>query len=396
MKVLLLTSRGRAMVILLVSLLVSLSSSAQEISINVSRQVLTNTKYITALIPGSRAYNAFDASVLWNTGGNDAAMYGFPRLGIGVSYSALGALDCTDGGKIGDTYSFYFILMRDLLHLGPVTAGYNVQAGAALMQNHYDRFNNPLNDLYGGPLTFHFKSGLYLQATLAERWRIGAEVAFKHNSAARLFIPNRGLNAMAYSISTAYMLGGRKLTPEAKNNAAKALDSPLRAAVFAAGGIHRCMAEFEADGKLPASERPESYTPWFKGSIGIEGVWRYCRKTSTGLQLELHYLSNTGALRRSDKVLYPKEERSYSPWAPGIAVIQDFYLGQFSAGVGLGAYLFRQVGVHEDHGRLYQKVNFRYYPSFLPSFFAGISLRVHEFSRADYFEFSVGKAFGRN
>jgi hypothetical protein len=114
------------------------------------------------------------------------------------------------------------------------------------------------------------------------------------------------------------------------------------------------------------------------------------------IQAELHYISNTVALQKSDNILYGAAERSYSPWAPGLAIIQDFYIGSFTAGVGLGAYLFREVGIHENHGRLYQKVNIRYYPDFLPSFFAGISLRVHEFSRADYFEFSVGKSFGFN
>lgn len=370
--------------------------NAQDISVSASRHVLTNTKYISALIPGDRGFNSFDAAITWKSSGEWARLYGDPNMGFGVSWCNLGALDCKDGAKVGDSFAFYGTWMRDLLRLGPVAAGYCVQGGMALMSNPYHKIDNPLNDLYGGPLTFHFKAGVFLRASIASGWSINAEVAFKHNSAARLFIPNRGLNALSYSLGASYAIGDKTVTPGAKLPTASPLMSKVRLAVFAGGGIHRCMAEFEADDMLASGSRPDSYTPWFKGSAGIEAVWHYCKKTSTGLQAELHYISNTVALQKSDNILYGAAERSYSPWAPGLAIIQDFYIGSFTAGVGLGAYLFREVGIHENHGRLYQKVNIRYYPDFLPSFFAGISLRVHEFSRADYFEFSVGKSFGFN
>ena len=109
-----------------------------------------------------------------------------------------------------------------------------------------------------------------------------------------------------------------------------------------------------------------------------------------GLQAELHYLSNMEALKRADTALFGPGERSYAPLAPGIALIQDLYFGSFTAGVGVGAYLFRAFGEHEDHGLLYQKVHLRYYPPALRRVFAGVAIRAHEFGTADYIEFSIG------
>jgi hypothetical protein len=161
-------------------------------------------------------------------------------------------------------------------------------------------------------------------------------------------------------------------------------------AVFAGGGILRCMAEYDADRLLPPEQRQERYTPWFKGSIGAEVDWRYSRRTSTGAQAEFWYLSNTEAIRRADDALYGPAARRYSPFAAGIGLIQDFYFGSLTAGIGVGAYLFKQSGKHEDNGRLYQKVYLRYYPPALKRVFAGAAIRAHHFGKADYIEFSIG------
>lgn len=380
--------------ILLVSLamccLCLASARAQEISISAGRNVLTNTKYITDLVPGARGYNAFDIGLGWRSEGKEAAGYGNPLLGAGFSWSNLGAVDCVPGSSLGDAFALYGFFKRDLLHAGPVSAGYDIQLGGALMTNPYHKTENPLNVLYGGPFTFHIKGGLFVETVVGKDWKVGAEVGFKHNSACRLIIPNRGLNAVCYTLSASYSLGNTTIEPGKAIPAVTPLDKRFRVAVFASGGIHKCMAEFEADQLLPPEERPDQYTPWFKGSVGAEVVWRYCRKTSTGLQAELHYIANTEALRRSDAALYGAKDLEYSPFAPGVGFIQDLYFGSWSVGAGMGVYLYRKVGIHEDRGPLYQKVFLKYYPPFLPSCFAGISLRAHKFNRADYLEFTVG------
>ena len=377
----------------LVMMLAPLSAGAQEVFFSAGRNVLTNTKYVTSLVDGSRGCNSFDAGILWKASGTAAAdMYNNPRIGLGFSYTNLGALDCVEGSSIGDSFALYGTFVRDVLILGPVRTGYDLQFGGALMTKPYHKTDNPLNVLYGGPFTFHIKAGIYVVGDITPRWSLGAEVAFKHNSACRLIIPNRGVNAVCYSFTSTYSFGNKTLKPGLQIKENSPLNRKLRFGLFASGGIHKCMAEWEADQLLPPQERPDYYTPWFKGSVGAEVIWRYCRRTSSGLQLELHYLGNMEALRRSDAAMYgaKAKEAGYSPLSPGVGFVQDVYFGSWALGGGFGVYLYRQVGIHENRGPFYQKVHLRYYPPFLPSCFAGIALRAHKFNRADYLEFTLG------
>lgn len=368
-------------------------AQAQEVYIAGDCNRFTDVKYITDLVQEPRVYGTFDVGIGWKTSGAEAARYNYPRVGVGVSYATLGQCNFTPGSRMGDSFSLYGFFMRDLVQTGWFSAGYSIELGAALMTHPYDKYSNPLNVVYGGPMTFHAKGGIYALAQVTDRLALGIEATYRHNSSCRLFIPNRGVNAYGCSISARYSIGNRTLEPG--SGPASDPDLPLnarwRVSVFGAGGIHKCNAEYYADQLLPPEERSDPYTPWFKGSAGLEATWRYCRRTSTALQLEVHYIANTEILKVCDERMYGSKDLEYSPWAPGIGFVQELYLGPFAAGAGAGVYLYRKVGIHEDHSRFYQKVYLRYYPPFLRSWFAGISMRAHTFNRADYLEFSVGK-----
>lgn len=367
------------------------AAGAQEVYVNVAENLMTKASNIRHLVQEPRRFQAFDIGLLWKTADTEAAgLYASPRLGLGFSYANLGSLTCIPGSRTGDSFSFYFRFERPLLQLGAFSAGYDLELGLALMTHYYDRYDNPDNSLYGGPYANHIKMGAFSRVQVGRNLALKAECNFRHNSNGRLFVPNGGVNSYSLALGASYAVGIHTLHPGAHRPEADPLDRKFRVSVFAAGGIHRCMAEYKADLLLPPGQRQEAYTPWFKGSIGADVIWRYSRRTSTGLQAELHYLSNMEALKRADTALFGPGERSYAPLAPGIALIQDLYFGSFTAGVGVGAYLFRAFGEHEDHGLLYQKVHLRYYPPALRRVFAGVAIRAHEFGTADYIEFSIG------
>lgn len=381
--------KKRGLTILL--LFVSAAAGAQELSVSVAENIFTQHPRILQLVQEPRQFQAFDIGVYWNTSDTEAArLFGAPRIGIGFSYANLGSCACVPGSRMGDSFTLYGRFERTLLHWGFFSAGYDLELGGALMTKYYDRFDNPDNTLYGGPYSNHIKADLFGRMQLSQHLALTLEVGFRHNSTGRVFIPNSGLNSYSYALGASYAVGDRTLRPGARRPEADPLEQRFRVGIFAAGGIHRCMAEYYADQKFPPEERQDSYTPWFKGSLGAEVVWRYSRRTSTGAQVELHYLSNTEALRRADTILYGAAERSYSPFAPGIGLTQELYFGSFTAGIGLGAYLFRAMGEREDHGPLYQKVFIRYYPPKLKRFFAGVAIRAHYFNQADYAEISFG------
>ena len=67
----------------LVLMLAPLSAGAQEVFFSAGRNVLTNTKYVTSLVDGSRGCNSFDAGILWKASGTAAAgMYNNPFRGF--------------------------------------------------------------------------------------------------------------------------------------------------------------------------------------------------------------------------------------------------------------------------------------------------------------------------
>lgn len=376
-----------------VLVLIGNGARAQEAYVAGDLNHFTDVGYLNELVQGAKVYGTFDVGIGWKTAGADAAMFKHPRVGVGLSYATLGSVQCTPGSRMGDAFSLYGFFMRDLVQAGWFSAGYDIELGLALMTHPYDKYDNPLNVVYGGPLTFHTKGGIYAMARVSERLSLEIEGTYRHNSSCRLFIPNRGVNAYGCSVSARYSFGSRTLEPGRGPAASPSLplNSPWRVSLFAAGGLHKCNAEYYADQLLPPQERSDPYTPWFKGSAGLEATWRYCRRTSTALQLEVHYIANTERLKYCDLRMYGRQEPEYSPWAPGIGFVQEIYLGPFTAGAGAGVYLWRRVGIHENHSNFYQKVFLRYYPPAIRSWFFGISMRAHTFDRADYIEFCVGK-----
>lgn len=376
-----------------IPLLISVKARGQEVYVAGDLNHFTDVGYLNELVQGAKVYGTFDVGIGWKTKGADAAMYNYPRVGFGLSYAALGAVQCTPGSRMGDSFSAYGFFMRDLVRTGWFSAGYSVELGLALMTHPYDKYDNPLNVVYGGPITFHAKGGVYAMAQVSDRLSLGIEATYRHNSSCRLFIPNRGVNAYGCSISARYAIGNHTLEPGGgpASNPELPINARWRVSVFAAGGLHKCNAEYYADQLLPPESRSDPYTPWFKGSAGLEAAWRYCRRTSTALQLEVHYIANTDRLKDCDQRMYGRQEPEYSPWAPGVGFVQELYFGPFTAGAGAGVYLWRRVGIHENHSRFYQKVFLRYYPPALRSWYAGISMRAHTFDRADYLEFCIGK-----
>ncbi len=378
--------------VLMALLSASTAAGAQEVYVSVAENVFTKTKRMERLVQGPMQFQAFDIGVYWKTSDTEAAgLYGFPRIGLGFSYANLGSLECIPGSRLGDSFTLYARLDRELLQWGIFSAGYDIEFGGAFMTRWYNRLTNPDNRLYGGPYANHAKFGAFTRLQISRTLALRAEVNFRHNSTGRLFVPNGGLNSVSYSLGAYYAVGDKTIKPGARRpEEDDPLDRRFRVAVYAGGGIHCCMAEFDADLLLPAEQRQEAYTPWFKGGIGAEIDWRYSRRTSTGAQIELQYLSNMDALRRSDTALYGPGDRKYSPVAAGIGLIQDLYFGSFTVGVGCGAYLYKKVGIHEDNGPLFQKVDIRYYPPAFKRIFAGMAIRAHKFGKADYVEFSLG------
>lgn len=367
------------------------TAEAQEVYVNVAENLMTTARPQKKLVLEPRRFQAFDIGILWETSDTEAAgLFSFPRIGVGFSYANLGSLACVPGSRMGDSFTLYIHLDRTFLQLGSFSAGYDLEFGPALMTHYYDRVTNPQNRLYGGPYTNHTKLGFYGRIQASRDLAIKAELNYRHNSTGRLIIPNSGVNSLSLGLGVHYAVGDNTLKPGAHRPEADPLEKRFRVSVFASGGVHCCMAEFRADEKLPPEQRQDSYTPWFKGSVGADVIWRYSRRTATGAQTELFYYANTEALRRSDEILFGPGDRKYSPFAAGIGLLQELYFGSVTMGVGVGAYLFKQVGQHEDHGRLYQKIYLRYYPPALKHLFAGAAIRVHEFQQADYIDFTLG------
>ena len=155
----------RARIILSIMLcLLPAAAGAQEVYVSVAENAFTKARRTTRLVTGPLHFQAFDAGISWQVADSEAArLYGSPRIGVGFSYANMGSCECIPGSRLGDSFTLYARFDRPLLRLGAFTAGYDLEFGAALMTHHYDRFDNPDNQLYGGPYANHAKMGAYFR-----------------------------------------------------------------------------------------------------------------------------------------------------------------------------------------------------------------------------------------
>ena len=314
-----------------------------------------------------------------------AALYGYPNFGVGLGWEGYSTLHYSGISRLGDIVNLYGFAERTLLRRDWCSLDFVFDLGTGFNRALYDPERNPLNRNFGSRLVIYVCGGLDLHFPLTDYLESGVSARFNHYSSGRLGYPNAGLNNPAAYLSLRY----RNATPP-KRLPAKAFPNPPSRffyELYAGAGIHRCAIEWSATGTTE---------PWPIFSFGGSANFRYRPHLSTGLAVDLY--AETPAfldrLRENERILYGNDQVDayghYRGFSAGAGIIQHLHYGRFSAFGTIGAYIYRHNGLHDQRGKLYQRIGLKYLLPGSTGLFVALDCKAHGFSRAAMMELTLG------
>ena len=314
-----------------------------------------------------------------------AALYGFPNFGVGIGWDGLSSLHYNGISRLDNIYNLYGFVERTLLRGEKVSLDFVFDLGTGYNRALYDPERNPLNLNFSSHFLIFVSGGLSLHAALTRHLEAGLAVQLNHYSAGRLAYPNGGLNNPSAYLSLRY----RNASAPRRRSARPDMEAPSRFfyEIYAGGGVHKCAIEWVASGTTPA---------WPIYSFGGSANYRYLPHLSTGLAVDLYCSSGKflNRLEECERQLYGNEEvDAYGPYerfSGGIGVIQHLHYGNVSAFATIGAYLYRHNGLHDQRGKLYQRIGLKYLLPGRTGLFVAADCKAHGFSRAAMMELTVG------
>ena len=389
--------RVRNTVAVLVALLVSTGIGAQEGTPPVSQWNVTlqgGAGYVTPTFDwrdemmSTFVYPVSGIALGYQTTEEDspyAALYGYPNFGIGLGWEGYSTLRYNGISRLGDIVNLYGFAERTLLRRDWCSLDFVFDLGTGFNRALYDPERNPLNRNFGSRMVIYVCGGLDLHFPLTDYLEAGVSARFNHYSSGRLGYPNAGLNNPAAYLSLRY----RNATPP-KRLPAKAFPNPPARffyELYAGAGIHRCAIEWSATGTTQ---------PWPIFSFGGSANFRYRPHLSTGLAIDLY--AETPAfldrLRENERILYGNDQvDAYGPYrgfSAGAGIIQHLHYGRFSAFGTIGAYIYRHNGLHDQRGKLYQRIGLKYLLPGSTGLFVALDCKAHGFSRAAMMELTLG------
>lgn len=364
--------------------------------------------------PGLKSYGymTYEVGVGLQTEPEDscafAQAFGFPMFNVGFSVASMGDFKFYDQTRFPSLYSIYCSFERSIIRKKHCSLGYMLDFGATYNPGRYEPLENPGNNWLSSPFMAYFGAGAFAKLHLGKRWEIGADIMFRHYSNGRLDLPNEALNALGGGVFARYRLSDYDYTRyTGKSETKYAYDKGMQYMVTLAGGVHTCMAEWNAyvETETDPAKKKEAASQLKKHpkfSLGFEALYRYSLRYATGIGLDVFYSSNMEELEKSDRIVYGDELvdncPGYAPISVGISVIQEIYWRNLAVHIAVGAYPYRHKGVNgpeakeagdRERGWHYEKAGLRYYFPKLGDTFVGFAIKSHNI-KAEMLEFSIG------
>ena len=332
--------------------------------------------------------------------GSYAEGFNYPVFGIGLNWNTLSDVEFkSKRGHYDDMFSLYGSISRDLLRTSRLGFGYNIHLGLSYSSGYYDAQTNSSNWFFSSPVLLYVAGGGHLTWMASPRLDIEADISVRHNSSARLAYPNGGLNYWGGGLSARYRFStkrpprGNVFKPAAIRDPSNPKGWNLE--IYGGGGWHSCAAEWNAIVKtVPRQDLSTSMLHrWPMLSLSTDAIYRTGERFALGFTADGFWNSNTERLKWADSVLYEEEEirssKGYAPFSGGIGLVQEVFYKDFALYIQEGIYLYRHMGVHGEHGPLYERAGIRYYPSALDPVFISVCIKAHKF-KADYLDFTIG------
>jgi hypothetical protein len=314
-----------------------------------------------------------------------ASNYNHPLLGIGFSAIDFSGVRMTrEPYDLGNFYALYGFIDRTLIQLNRLKFGYNFNIGLTYNTDVYDKVTNSNKIFSSTPLMVYIGLGLDLNYRLSDKWEIGVKAEAKHYSNGRMGIMNKGINILGENAVLRYYFS--PAISEYPKAAASHFTKHFYYHIFAGGGVQTYLEDL-----MLWKDNFRLYSKYFFSS---DALYRFSLKYGCGIGLDLFYVPNTTSFREWDEASHEKEEIAnlkYHSLSAGIAFNQEIYYNNLALTASMGYYVYRELGLRTDEDPLYQRAGIRYYFPKIHNLFLGSSIKAHKFTKAEYFEFSIGK-----
>ena len=353
----------------------------------------------------STEFNTYTLEIDYITGpsggkGDFASAYNYPVFGLGIAYNKLSDVIFRSGtGRYADMAAVYGKITRDLLRTKSLAFGYDISLGLSYSPEYYNAIDNPSNWFFSAPVLFYVTGGGHLTWMATPKLDVEAQISVRHNSSARFAYPNGGLNYWGGGLGARYHMKERSAPEGNALRPGRISDELFRKGwsleIYAGGGVHACAAEWLAFTKTESKETQAAtrLKRWPMASLSADLIYRVGGRFALGVTADGFWCSNTDRLRWADSVIYSEEEnaksKGYSPLSGGIGLVQEVFYKNAALYLQEGVYLYRHMGIHAEHGWLYERAGIRYYPKALSPFFVSACIKAHRF-KADYMDFSIG------
>lgn len=329
------------------------------------------------------SHSPADSSYIFNA-------WNYPVQGVGFSVSFYDCLSLNTARavRMSNIYNLYIYSENDIIRTPRLSFGISSKAGIAYTREIYDRISNHGNWFLGSHFSLYISLGAYLKYYVTPQLEIGISPLLWHHSNGRTRLPNVGLNEYGMELSARYHLGEQYR------------GGPVQYAGVRRPSGHKWDIYAGAAPYMSRAQQfgmPETMggTPNLRAVIGGDILWNISHIYSTGVQADLFYTSDTELLEDCDRILLGRTSpQGYHPIQAGISSAHELRLTERLSLCGsIGIYLYKEIGLYEDRGILFEKLGAKYCLPKLGNIFFGFNCRAYDCVRADNMEFIIGKRF---
>ena len=332
--------------------------------------------------------------------------YGYPTFSVALKYSKndrasmYRPLDYPSGNitladyttHLGNSCALFGSFSVPLLRNRRWEIDVTGNLGLAYSDRKYSKIHNVDNDMVGSHMLFYAGGGASATYRFAHQWGLKAGIDYWHISNGSTSQPNRSVNVLGPTLGVVYYPYYQKLLDECNTYVPETFPKYWYFNLKAGVGVRRCLEDWDYyQYKIDMSDpdyRKEDFNRYMCFSFQGDIMYRYARIAAIGAGVDVMYGSYYKHLRWIDEV---QDKRCpHSPWSVALAAKHTLFYGNVSLALGLGVYLFREMGDFSNRHDLpfYNRIGVHYTMPRLADLTVGVEVKAH-LSKADFTEFVV-------
>jgi len=305
-------------------------------------------------------------------------VFNFPFFGVGFYTANFFNID-----ELGHPMALYGFLGLPVKRWQRSSLGYKLGFGLTYNWEPYDTYENPFNVAIGSYRTVYIDASIYYQYQLGKRWDLNAGFGFTHFSNGGTKKPNSGINLVSPFVELKYNLKDRPLLVR------KIVDPYKQHHELSFNlGLSGRQIVYDVNENEGLDDKYQDVT-YTVVNISAAYLKQTTWKNKFGGGIDLTYDEsidaqidiNDGKIEKVPAVSFGEK------MSMGVFGTYEFCVDQLSVASYLGAYVFRKK-IDDPDPILYQKFGVKYH--FKSDLYAGVLVRAHNFSVADFIEWHVG------